>query len=34
LRPHDLPMDRPGIIGRRPLSPFFAFQYVIAALRD
>jgi methionine biosynthesis protein MetW len=30
-RPLDLPREQPGILGLRPLSPFFAFQYVIAA---
>ncbi len=30
-RPFDLPRDKPGVLGLRPLSPFFAFQYVIAA---
>jgi hypothetical protein len=31
VRPLDLPRPRPGILGLKPLSPFFAFQYVIAA---
>lgn len=31
LRPHDLPLPRPGLVGLPVLRAFFSFQYVIAA---